>query len=75
MGFSEVWVLHEQIVGRVLLKDEMRAGSRAVLEKLAADGVRTIMLTGDRRAAAVEVGKNSGSPKCGPVCTRRTRWP
>ena len=60
LGFSEVWVLHEQIVGRVLLKDEIRAGSRGVLEKLAAEGVRTIMLTGDRRAAAVEVGEKLG---------------
>jgi len=60
LGFSEVWVLHEQIVGRVLLKDEIRAGSRGVLEKLAAEGVRTIMLTGDRRAAAIEVGEKLG---------------
>ena len=60
LGFSEVWVLHEQIVGRVLLKDEIRAGSRGVLERLAADGVRTIMLTGDRRAAAAEVGEKLG---------------
>ncbi len=60
VGFSEVWVLHQQIVGRVLLKDEVRPGSRAVLEKLAADGVRTVMLTGDRRAAATEVAKQLG---------------
>lgn len=60
LGFSEVWVLHEKIVGRVLLKDEIRAGSRAVLGKLASDGVRTIMLTGDRRAAAAEVGEKLG---------------
>lgn len=60
VGFSEVWVLHEQIVGRVLLKDEVRPGSRAVLEKLEAEGVRTVMLTGDRRAAATEVAKQLG---------------
>lgn len=60
VGFSEVWVLHEQIVGRVLLKDEVRPGSRAVLEKLAADGVRTVMLTGDRRAAAAEIARQLG---------------
>lgn len=60
LGFSEVWVLHEQIVGRILLKDAVRAGSRAVLERLAADGVRTIMLTGDRRAAATEVARQLG---------------
>lgn len=60
LGFSEVWVLHEQVVGRILLKDEVRPGSRAVLEKLAAEGVRTIMLTGDRRAAATEVARQLG---------------
>lgn len=60
LGFSEVWVLHEQIVGRVLLKDEIRAGSQVVLKQLAAEGVRTIMLTGDRRAAAIEVGEKLG---------------
>jgi len=60
LGFSEVWVLHEQIVGRILLKDEVRPGSRAVLERLEADGVRTVMLTGDRRAAAIEVAKQLG---------------
>ncbi len=60
LGFSEVWVVHEQVMGRVLLKDEIRQGSRAVLEKLAAENVRTIMLTGDRRAAAAEVGAALG---------------
>ncbi|MBK8095391.1 MAG: cation-translocating P-type ATPase [Verrucomicrobiaceae bacterium] len=37
LGFSEVWVLHEQIVGRILLKDEVRPGSRGA-GALAADG-------------------------------------
>jgi Cd2+/Zn2+-exporting ATPase len=60
LGFSEVWVLHSDVVGRVLLKDEVRTGSKGVLERLAADGVRTVMLTGDRRAAAVEVAKELG---------------
>jgi len=60
LGFSEVWVLHADVMGRVLLKDEIRTGSKAVLAKLAEDGVRTVMLTGDRRAAAVEVAKELG---------------
>ena len=60
LGFSEVWVLHDQVVGRVLLKDEIRTGSKAVLAALAADGIRTVMLTGDRRAAASEVAKELG---------------
>lgn len=60
LGFTEVWVLQEQLIGRVLLRDEIRDGSRAVLKQLAADNVRTIMLTGDRRAAAAEVGRELG---------------
>lgn len=60
LGFSEVWVLHADVMGRVLLKDEIRTGSKAVLEKLAQEGVRTVMLTGDRRAAASEVAKELG---------------
>jgi Cd2+/Zn2+-exporting ATPase len=60
LGYSEVWVLHADVVGRVLLKDEIRLGSRMVLARLAKDGVRTVMLTGDRRAAATEVGKELG---------------
>ncbi len=60
LGYSEVWLVHEQLVGRVLLRDEIREGSRVVLETLARENVRTIMLTGDRRAAAIEVGRQLG---------------
>jgi Cd2+/Zn2+-exporting ATPase len=60
LGFSEVWVLSADIVGRILLQDTIRAGSKGVLEKLHTAGVHTIMLTGDRRAAAEHVGKDLG---------------
>jgi Cd2+/Zn2+-exporting ATPase len=60
LGFSEVWVLNAGTMGRVLLKDEIRRGSRAVLKALAADHVRTVMLTGDRRAAATQVAQELG---------------
>ncbi|MBB5037810.1 heavy metal translocating P-type ATPase [Prosthecobacter dejongeii] len=60
LGFSEVWVLNAQTMGRILLKDEIRSGSKAVLSALAAENVRTIMLTGDRRAAAVQVAEELG---------------
>jgi len=60
LGFSEVWVVHEKLIGRVLLKDEIRSGSRAVLEQLAKEQIRTVMLTGDRRTAAAEVGTALG---------------
>ncbi|SKB07623.1 Cd2+/Zn2+-exporting ATPase [Prosthecobacter debontii] len=60
LGFSEVWVLNANAMGRILLKDEIRQGSKAVLKKLAEEGVRTVMLTGDRRAAAVQVAEELG---------------
>ena len=60
LGFTEVWVLQSSLVGRVLLQDTIRQGSKGVLEKLKAEGLQTIMLTGDRRAAAEQVGKDLG---------------
>jgi Cd2+/Zn2+-exporting ATPase len=60
LGFSEVWVLNAGTMGRVLLKDEIRSGSKAVLAQLAAEKVITVMLTGDRRAAASQVAHELG---------------
>lgn len=60
LGFSEVWVLQGDTVGRILLQDRIREGSRPVLKELAVEGIKTIMLTGDRRAAAVEVARELG---------------
>ena len=60
VGVTEVWVLHRTLVGRILLHDRVREGSRAVLRQLASEGLRTVMLTGDRRAAAIEVAQQLG---------------
>ncbi|GEP45407.1 heavy metal translocating P-type ATPase [Brevifollis gellanilyticus] len=59
-GFSEVWVLSPSTMGRVLLTDEIREGSHAVLKALSAEKLRTVMLTGDRRAAAIQVAQKLG---------------
>lgn len=59
-GLTEVWVLNARVMGRVLLRDEIRSGSRTVLKKLADEKVETIMLTGDRRAAAIQVARDLG---------------
>lgn len=58
--FSEVWVVGHGTVGRLLLKDQLRAESRGVLAQLRAGGIRTIMLTGDRRHTAESVAKELG---------------
>ncbi len=57
---SEVWVIGKDLVGRVLLKDQIRAESRGVLAQLKAKGIRTVMLTGDRRHTAEAVAKELG---------------
>ncbi len=57
---SEVWVLGRDLVGRVLLKDQIRAESRGVLAQLKSAGIRTVMLTGDRRHTAEAVAGELG---------------
>lgn len=57
---AEVWVVGRDVLGRVLLRDQIRAESRAVLAALRGMGIRTVMLTGDRRQAAEAVAREIG---------------
>ena len=57
---SEVWVIGRDVVGRVLLRDQIRAESKAVLAELTRRGILTVMLTGDRRHSAEAVAKELG---------------
>ncbi len=57
---AEVWVVGDGLVGRVLLCDEIRSASRHVLAELKRAGIRTVMLTGDRRHAAEAVARELG---------------
>jgi Cd2+/Zn2+-exporting ATPase len=57
---TEVWVLARGLIGRVLLRDEIRTQSRDVLARLRAGGIRTVMLTGDRTHAAEAVARELG---------------
>jgi Cd2+/Zn2+-exporting ATPase len=57
---SEVWVIGSGLVGRILLKDQIRDESRGVLAQLKQKGLRTVMLTGDRRHTAEAVAKELG---------------
>lgn len=60
LEYTEVWVVRKDLLGRLLLKDEVRKESRPVLEYLRARGIHSLMLTGDRRGAAEEVAKRLG---------------
>jgi Cd2+/Zn2+-exporting ATPase len=57
---AEVWVVGDGLVGRVLLRDEIRGASRDVLAGLKRAGIRTVMLTGDRRHTAEAVARELG---------------
>ncbi len=57
---AEIWVVGKDVLGRVLLRDQIRAESRGVLAELKRMGIRTVMLTGDRRQAAEAVARELG---------------
>jgi Cd2+/Zn2+-exporting ATPase len=57
---SEVWVIGREMVGRVLLRDQIRLESKTVLAELKRRGIFTVMLTGDRQHAAEAVAKELG---------------
>jgi len=58
--FAEVWVVGPDFLGRVLLRDAIRRESAPVLAAMRKEGIRTVMLTGDRRATAEAVGAELG---------------
>jgi len=51
-GFSEVWVEAGDLLGRVILRDDIRPQSAGVITELRKEGLRSVVLTGDRKAAA-----------------------
>ena len=57
---TEVWVFQRNLMGRILLEDKIREQSSGTLSALKKLGLKTIMLTGDRRAAAESVGQKIG---------------
>ncbi len=51
-GFSEVWIEEDDLLGRVILRDDIRPQSAGVIQELRDEGLRTVVLTGDRKATA-----------------------
>ncbi|MGV3757457.1 MAG: heavy metal translocating P-type ATPase [Verrucomicrobiota bacterium] len=52
VGTSEVWVRAGTLIGRLVLRDEIRPQSAHVIQQLNALGMHPVVLTGDRKAAA-----------------------
>jgi Cd2+/Zn2+-exporting ATPase len=58
--YIENWIFKDDLIARILLKDQIRAESKATLQVLKQEGMRTVMLTGDRRGAAQAVALELG---------------
>ena len=52
VGTSEVWIAADGLIGRVVLRDDIRPQAAQVIEDLRHEGLKSVVLTGDRRAAA-----------------------
>ncbi len=51
-GFSEIWLAEGDLLGRIILRDDIRPQARQVLEELRREKLRTVVLTGDRQSTA-----------------------
>jgi Cd2+/Zn2+-exporting ATPase len=51
-GLSEIWLVRGDLVGRLILRDDIRPQARNVVDDLRKEGLRTVVLTGDRPATA-----------------------
>ena len=51
-GFSEIWLSEGELLGRIVLRDDIRPQARQVLDNLRSAGLRSVVLTGDRKATA-----------------------
>jgi len=58
--FVENWIFKGDLIARILLRDQIRLESAPTLEALRKMGIRTVMLTGDRRSAAESVAQKIG---------------
>ncbi|MCX6925370.1 MAG: heavy metal translocating P-type ATPase, partial [Verrucomicrobia bacterium] len=51
-GFSEIWLTEGGLLGRLILRDDIRPEARELVEELHREGLRAVVLTGDRQATA-----------------------
>lgn len=58
--YVENWIYSGDLVARILLQDTIREESRGILASLRALGIRTVILTGDRKGTAESVGEALG---------------
>jgi Cd2+/Zn2+-exporting ATPase len=52
LGTSEVWLATSDLIGRVILRDDIRPEAAGVIDELRHEGLTSVVLTGDRQASA-----------------------
>ena len=57
---SEVWFASRSMLGRLLLRDQLRPEAPALVSRLHDAGLKTVMLTGDKSGAAEQMGRMAG---------------
>lgn len=58
-----VWIAGDHLLGRMIFTDDIREEAAVTLQQLHRDGLHTVMLTGDHRAAAEATGNKVGVGK------------
>jgi Cd2+/Zn2+-exporting ATPase len=51
-GFSEIWLAAGDLLGRIILSDDIRPQAASVIDEVRHEGLRSVVLTGDRVATA-----------------------
>jgi Cd2+/Zn2+-exporting ATPase len=51
-GFAEVWLREGELLGRIVLRDDIRGEAKSLMQELRRAGLRPVVLTGDRQSAA-----------------------
>jgi Cd2+/Zn2+-exporting ATPase len=54
-GLSEVWIEGGDLIGRIILRDDIRPQAASIIDELRHEGLRSIVLTGDRKATAEHI--------------------
>ncbi len=60
VGVSEIWLAKGSLVGRMVLRDDLRPEAQQVIQELRQAGLQTVVLTGDRAAAAQHLKERLG---------------
>ena len=62
-----------KVIGLIAIANTLKADAREAVARLHADGIKTVMITGDNRRTRRRSRRNSGSRKFSPRFCRRTR--